>query len=256
MLQTVGVKMWARWIKLKKFKRLEYISYPKDKLKLSKKDKINYNKSIFIDYTTMTWLKTKEMKGGRLTQIEDDIDHLIIFKSLLGDDFDKVIEWEGVLPILEDDSISNMQNNRNMETGWVVNSWNFYNQYRLAIIQAINLWEGINIYDNNSLDDAISKVHRYQLLLNNDDLDEYFILDGWGGDATIPWSINHIKELLINLIKVWKIKWVNPYNGSITYLNNIPHNIPKAEYDRRRLLLNMLDHYNEYSEYLEDGALY
>ena len=52
MLQTVGVKMWSRWIKLKGYKRLEFITYPKDKLKVSKKDKPNYEKAIVIDKAT------------------------------------------------------------------------------------------------------------------------------------------------------------------------------------------------------------
>ena len=59
MLQTVGVKMWSRWIKLKGYKRLEFITYPKDKLKVSKKDKPNYEKAIVIDKATGAWLKNK-----------------------------------------------------------------------------------------------------------------------------------------------------------------------------------------------------
>ena len=53
----------------------------------------------------------------------------------------------------------------------------------------------------------------------------------------------------MHAIITYKIKWINPYNHNITYYDHIPNNwriLQVNEYGRRKLLLTMMDHYNEF----------
>ena len=87
------------------------------------------------------------------------------------------------------------------------------------------------------------------MLLHNPDLGGYFILDGLGGPGTIATqvsSINYIKNLLLDVIWRYKIKWTNPYSGNSHFLYKKPINWPQDERDRRKTILQMIDLYNEF----------
>ena len=59
MLQTVGVKMYARWCNINKLKPLTHIACTDEVIKKNKDDKNRYNKNCYInDVVSKAWMKS------------------------------------------------------------------------------------------------------------------------------------------------------------------------------------------------------
>ena len=199
----------------------------------------------------------KIMKGGTLFYFGDEYDDLERFHSMLGDDFDDIITWEGTFPLILATDVKTFQKYRNSvipnSDGWIFDSWKFQGKYIDALKRVIDIWEEDN--DEEKLKCAIEHVKRYQMLLHNPDLGGYFVLDGLGGPGTIATqvsSINYIKTKLLDAVWTYKIKRVSPYpcrdsSAVPQFLHNIPSNWPQSERYRRQIILQMMDLYNEFN---------
>ena len=255
MLQTVGVKMWARFIKLKKYKRLEYISHPKDKLILSKKDTINYNKSIFIDFATAAWLKKK--KGGGKWLVGDNTDDLVLFRTYLGEYFNDIFTWRGTIPSIYEPAgsvrgvelgIDEMQQSRvNDYDGWVIDAWEFRAQFANILGELVYAWE----YDLEQFNEKLAVARRFIFLLNRGDLRHWLRVEmGPGNIINAHTSYIYNKTLIIEVLKNKHVTIIQPYSGRIYKYDNIfPTNITfdfwknnnPQQVERRRELLQIID---------------
>jgi hypothetical protein len=187
----------------------------------------------------------KIMKGGSRFRFDDEYDDLETFSAMLGDDFDDICTWEGQLPLILSTEVSRFQEFRGPATGWIFDSLKFHNKYMDALKHVIDIWE--EDADEHKLTCAIEHLRKYQMLLYNPNLSEWFELSVALNPGV---SIEMMKNLLLTVIYQYKIKWTNPYSGNSHFLDLIPINWPQHERDRRKTILQMMDLYDRYSGHI------